>query len=100
MSRAREKGAGNATTLSVRRRASTTCRCGFPCEPRLDYEEADVWGRRTSPNSWPRTAALTPLLEADGLPRGSLWESRAIMQYLCNKHGLDRFYPPIRASAR
>ena len=33
------------------------------------------------------------MLEEDGLPRGSLWESCAIMQYLCNKHGLDRFYP-------
>ena len=21
----------------------------------LDYEEVDVWGRRTSPSSWPRT---------------------------------------------
>jgi glutathione S-transferase len=36
---------------------------------------------------------LTPLFEEQGLPRGSLWESCAIMQYLCNKHGLDRFYP-------
>jgi glutathione S-transferase len=36
---------------------------------------------------------LTPLLEEEGLPRGSLWESCAIMQYLCNKHGLERFYP-------
>jgi glutathione S-transferase len=33
------------------------------------------------------------MLEEEGLPRGSLWESCAIMQYLCNKHGLDRFYP-------
>ncbi len=38
-------------------------------------------------------ADLTPLLEEDGLPRGALWESCAIMQYLCNKHGLDQFYP-------
>src|SRR5213078_4646552 len=35
----------------------------------------------------------TPMLEESGLPRGSLWESCAIMQYLCNRHGLDRFYP-------
>ena len=33
------------------------------------------------------------MLEEEGLPRGSLWESCAIMQYLCNKHGLDEFYP-------
>jgi len=38
-------------------------------------------------------ADLTPLLEEEGLPKGSLWESCAIMQYLCNKHGLDRLYP-------
>jgi len=34
------------------------------------------------------------MLEEAGLPRGSLWESCAIMAYLCNKHGLDRLYPP------
>ena len=33
------------------------------------------------------------MLEEAGLPRGSLWESCAIMQYLCNKHGLSQFYP-------
>ncbi len=33
------------------------------------------------------------MLEEAGLPRGSLWESCAIMTYLCNRHGLDRFYP-------
>jgi glutathione S-transferase len=33
------------------------------------------------------------MLEEAGLPRGSLWESCAIMQYLCNKHGLEQFYP-------
>ena len=33
------------------------------------------------------------MLEEEGLPRGSLWESCAIMQYLCNKHGLEQFYP-------
>ena len=60
----------------------------------LDYEEVDVWGKKDEPEFLAKApAALTPLLEADGLPRGSLWESCAIMQYLCNKHGLDRFYP-------
>ena len=38
-------------------------------------------------------AHLTPMIEDDGLPRSTLWESCAIMQYLCNKHGLTRFYP-------
>ncbi len=60
----------------------------------LDYEEVDVWGKKTTPDFLAKAPAdLTPLLEEDGLPRGSLWESCAIMQYLCNKHGLDRFYP-------
>ena len=36
---------------------------------------------------------LTPTLEDPALPRGTLGESCAIMAYLCNKHGLDQFYP-------
>src|SRR5919198_521081 len=60
----------------------------------LDFEEIDVWGKKGTPEFLMKDPAdLTPLLEEEGLPRGSLWESCAIMQYLCNKHGLDRFYP-------
>ena len=60
----------------------------------LDFEELDVWGKTTTPEFLRKDPAhLTPLLEEEGLPRGSLWESCAIMQYLCNKHGLDQFYP-------
>ena len=60
----------------------------------LDFEEQDVWGATTTPEFLAKAPAhLTPMLEEDGLPRGALWESCAIMQYLCNKHGLDRFYP-------
>ena len=60
----------------------------------LDFEEHDVWGKTTTPEFLTKDPAhLTPLLEEDGLPRGSLWESCAIMQYLCNKHGLEQFYP-------
>jgi glutathione S-transferase len=60
----------------------------------LEFEEVDVWGKKDEPEFLAKDpAALTPLLEEDGLPRGSLWESCAIMQYLCNKHGLDRLYP-------
>jgi glutathione S-transferase len=60
----------------------------------LEFEEVDVWGKTTTPEFLRKDPAhLTPLLEEAGLPRGSLWESCAIMQYLCNKHGLDRFYP-------
>jgi glutathione S-transferase len=60
----------------------------------LDFEEVDVWGKTTTPEFLAKDPArLTPLLEEDGLPRGSLWESCAIMQYLCNKHALDHLYP-------
>jgi glutathione S-transferase len=60
----------------------------------LDCDEIDVWGKKGTPEFLSKDPAdLTPLLEEEGLPRGSLWESCAIMQYLCNKHGLDRFYP-------
>jgi glutathione S-transferase len=60
----------------------------------LDYEEHDVWGKKSTPEFLAKDPAdLTPLLEEEGLPKGSLWESCAIMQYLCNKHGLDQFYP-------
>jgi glutathione S-transferase len=60
----------------------------------LDFEELDVWGNTTTPEFLSKDPAhLTPMLEEKGLPRGSLWESCAIMQYLCNTHGLDQFYP-------
>jgi glutathione S-transferase len=60
----------------------------------LDFEERDVWGKKDEPDFVQKDPAqLTPLLEEEGLPRGSLWESCAIMQYLCNKHGLGQLYP-------
>ena len=60
----------------------------------LEFEEQDVWGKKSTPEFLSKDPAdLTPLLEEEGLPRGALWESCAIMQYLCNKHGLDQFYP-------
>jgi len=60
----------------------------------LDFEEVDVWGKKSTPEFLAKDPAdLTPLLEEEGLPKGSLWESCAINQYLCNRHGLDRFYP-------
>jgi glutathione S-transferase len=60
----------------------------------LDFEEIDVWGRKDEPEFVRKDPAqLTPMLEEAGLPRGSLWESCAIMQYLCNRHGLDSLYP-------
>jgi glutathione S-transferase len=60
----------------------------------LDYEELDVWGKTTTPEFLRKYPAhLTPMLEEEGLPRGALGESCAIMAYLCNKHGLTQFYP-------
>ena len=60
----------------------------------LDFEELNVWGKTTTPEFLAKDPAhLTPMLEEDGLPKGTLWESCAIMQYLCNTHGLDAFYP-------
>ena len=60
----------------------------------LEFDELDVWGKKGTPEFLAKDPAdLTPLLEEEGLPKGALWESCAIMHYLCNKHGLDRFYP-------
>jgi glutathione S-transferase len=60
----------------------------------LDFEEVNVWGQTTSDEYLAKYPAhLTPMLEDPALPRGYLGESCAIMAYLCNKHGLDRFYP-------
>ena len=61
---------------------------------KLDFEELDVWGKTTSPEFLEKYPAhLTPMLEEEGLPKGALGESCAIMAYLCNKHGLEQFYP-------
>jgi glutathione S-transferase len=60
----------------------------------LDFEEVDVWTTRGEPEFLAKNpSGLTPLLEEEGLPRGALWESCAIMAYLCNRHGLDDLYP-------
>jgi glutathione S-transferase len=60
----------------------------------LEFEEIDVWGHTLEPEFLEKDPAhLTPMIEEAGLPRGSMWESCAIMAYLCNRHGLERFYP-------
>jgi glutathione S-transferase len=64
----------------------------------LDHAEIDAWGHTRSPEFLARNPAhLTPMIEDKGLPRGVLWESCAIMQYLANKHGLEKFYPKAPA---
>ena len=61
---------------------------------KLDFTEDDVYGKtRTDDFLAKNPAHLTPMMEAPGLPKGVVWESCAIMQYLCNKHHLDKFYP-------
>jgi glutathione S-transferase len=60
----------------------------------LDFEENDVWGKKGTPEFLEKNPAdLTPMIEEEGLPKGGLWESCAIMQYLCNKHDLGQWYP-------
>ena len=60
----------------------------------LECDEVDMWGSKGTPEFLSKDPAdLTPLLEESGLPNGSLWESCAIMQYICNRDGLEDFYP-------
>jgi glutathione S-transferase len=60
----------------------------------LDFEEENVWGQTTGPEYLAKYPVhLTPTLEEEGLPKGTLGESCAIMAYLCNKYGLTQFYP-------
>lgn len=60
----------------------------------LDFAENDVYGSTRTPEFLAKNPAhMTPMLEDKGLPNGAIWESCAIMQYLSNKHGLEKFYP-------
>lgn len=60
----------------------------------LDFVEHDVFGKTRSPEFLAKCPAhLTPMIETSDLPKGALWESCAIMQYLCNKHHLEDYYP-------
>ena len=62
----------------------------------LEFTEDDVYGKtRTTEFLAKNPAHLTPMLEAKELPKGGLWESCAIMQYLCNKHEITKFYPKM-----
>ncbi len=60
----------------------------------LEFTEEDVYGKTRDAEFLAKCPAhMTPLLEVEGLPKGALWESCAIMQYLCNRDGLTQFYP-------
>jgi glutathione S-transferase len=66
---------------------------------KLDFSEDDAYGKtRSDVFSARNPAHLTPMMEAPDLPRGVVWESCAIMQYLCNAHGLHKFYPTAPAA--
>ena len=61
---------------------------------KLEFTEDDVYGKtRTKEFLAMNPAHMTPMIEAKGLSKGVMWESCAIMQYLCNKHDLNKFYP-------
>jgi glutathione S-transferase len=61
---------------------------------KLDFAEDDVYGKTRSEEFVAKNPSfLTPMVETDELPKGVMWESCAIMQYLCNKHKLETFYP-------
>ncbi len=60
----------------------------------LDFTEEDVYGKTREPEFLQKCPAhLTPMIETEGLPKGVLWESCAIMQYLCNRDNLTKLYP-------
>ena len=60
----------------------------------LEFTEEDAYGKTRSEAFIAKCPAhLTPFLEDDDSPAVRLWESCAIMQYLCNKNGLTDFYP-------
>jgi glutathione S-transferase len=65
---------------------------------KLDFTEDDVYGKtRTKEFLAMNPAHMTPMIEAKGLPKGVIWESCAIMQYLSNKHEITKFYPKAAA---
>jgi glutathione S-transferase len=60
----------------------------------LPYEEENVWGQTQSDEYTSKVpSGLTPSVETDGLPKGALWESCAVMMFLASREGLDDLYP-------
>jgi len=65
---------------------------------KLDFVEDDVYGKTRTPEFLAKNPAhMTPMLEAKQLPKGAIWESCAIMQYLSNKHQITKYYPKAAA---
>ncbi|TJW82215.1 MAG: glutathione S-transferase family protein, partial [Mesorhizobium sp.] len=94
-----KSGKKPALTLSMLKPSvNNMCVRVFARAAGLDHSETDVWGHTRSPEYMARNPAhLAPMIEDKGLPRGVLWESCAIMQYLANKHGLEKLYPKAPA---
>ncbi|MEX2032684.1 MAG: glutathione S-transferase family protein, partial [Dehalococcoidia bacterium] len=60
----------------------------------LPFEEENVWGQTQSEEYTSKCpAGLTPSVETEGLPKGLLWESCAVMMYLASREGLTDLYP-------
>jgi len=60
----------------------------------LPFEEENVWGQTQSDEYRAKIpSGLTPSVETEGLPKGALWESCAVMMYLANREGLTSLYP-------
>jgi glutathione S-transferase len=68
--------------------------CVFIRAAKLEFTEDDVYGKTRTDDFLVRNPAHpTRMIEAPGLPKGVMWESCAIMRYLCNKYHLDKCYP-------
>jgi glutathione S-transferase len=60
----------------------------------LPYEEENVWGQTQSEDYLAKCpSGLTPSIETEGLPKGVLWESCALMMFLASREGRDDLYP-------
>ena len=60
----------------------------------LSVEEVNVFMKTREPAYLEKCPGhVAPSYEATDLPKGLIWESCAIMAYLCNRHGLESFYP-------
>jgi glutathione S-transferase len=60
----------------------------------LPFEEENVWGKTHSDEYIAKCPSmLTPSVETEGLPKGLLWESCAVMMYLARREGRDDLYP-------
>jgi glutathione S-transferase len=60
----------------------------------LPFEEENVWGQTQGDEYKAKVpSGLTPSIEAEGLPKGAMWESCAVMMYLSSREGLSNLYP-------